>query len=160
MRARSLTVAAADVESRIRQRLIGVGTTARHVVWQTGDHSVLIRSDLVRARLLEGWLVVSIELETDQTGRRPLELVYRLGTPKSGRGTGAAVKINAATPEALSLAEVWGADLQRVVWDAVLDSVEAAVRAVRRKEPRQPLVLRGFHVGREGFTVEIASGAR
>ena len=74
MRASSLTVGAADVESRIRQRLIGVGT-ARHVVWQAGDHAVLIRSDLVRARLLEGWLVVSIELETDQTGRRQLELV-------------------------------------------------------------------------------------
>jgi hypothetical protein len=160
MRARSLMVAAADVESRIRQRLIGVGNTARHVVWQVGDHAVLIRSDRVRARLLEGWLVVSIELETDQTGRQQLELVYRLGTRESGGGTGAAVKINAATPEALALAEVWGADLQRVVWDAVLDGVEAAVREVRRKEPRQPLVLRGFHAGREGFTVEVASGAR
>ena len=79
MRARSLTISAADVESRIRQRLIGVGNTARHVVWQTGDHAVLLRSDRVRARLLEGWLMVSIELQTDQTGRRQLELVYRLG---------------------------------------------------------------------------------
>ncbi|MDA4107836.1 hypothetical protein [Mycolicibacterium holsaticum] len=160
MRARSLTISAADVESRIRQRLIGVGNTARHVVWQTGDHAVLLRSDRVRARLLEGWLMVSIELQTDQTGRRQLELVYRLGAPESGRGTGAAVKINAATPQALALAEVWGADLQRVVWDAVLDAVEAAVSAVRRREPRQPLVLRGFHAGREGFTVEVASGSR
>jgi hypothetical protein len=160
MRARSLTVGAADVQSRIRQRLIGVDQTARQVVWQSDDRAVLIRSDSVRTRLLDGWLIVAIELETDQTGRRTLELVYRLGTPKSGSGTGAAVKINAATPEALALAEVWGADLQRVVWDAVLDSIEAAVAAVRRKEPRQPLVLRGFHVGREGFTVDVASGTR
>ncbi|MCV7221237.1 hypothetical protein [Mycolicibacterium elephantis] len=160
MRARSLTIAATDLESRIRQRLMGVGATTRAVVWQVGDHAVLLRSDRIHTRLLEGWLVVKIELETDQTGRRQVELVYRLGTSKSGGGTGAAAKINAATPEALALAEVWGADLQRVVWDAVLDAVEAALTAVRRKEPRQPLVLRGFHAGREGFTVEVVSGAR
>jgi hypothetical protein len=160
MRARSLTIAPADVQARIRQRLIGVGTTARHVVWQSGEQAVLIRSERVHARLIEGWLVVAIELETDQTGRQKLELVYRLGTPESGGGTGAAVKINAATPEATALAEVWGSDLQRVVWDAVLDAIEATLRTARRNEPRQPLMLRGFHVGREGFTVEIASGAR
>lgn len=160
MRARSGTISGAELETRIRQRLIGVASNARHVVWQSGENSVLIRSDRVRARLLDGWLLVSIELETDQTGRRPIELVYRLGTTASGGGTGAAVKINAAGAEATALAEIWGADLQRVVWDAVLDGVEAVVHAIRRKEPREPLVLSGFHVGRTGFTVKVASGAR
>lgn len=150
----------AELEARIRQRLVGVGANDRQVVWQDGERAVLIRADRVRARLLDGWLLVSVELDTDQTGRRSLELVYRLGTAESGGGNAAAVKINAAGPEALALAEVWGADLQRVVWDAVLDAVEAAVRAVRRKEPREPLTLRGFQVGAEGFTVDIAIGAR
>jgi hypothetical protein len=158
MRARSLTIAPAAVESRIRARLVGLGT-ARHVVWEQDGHAVLIRSDQLNVRSLAGWLVVSIELDTKQTGRQRLELVYRLGTPDRG-GTGAAVKINAATKDATALAEVWGDDLQRVVWDAVLDAIEAALRRARRAEPREPLILRGFHLGREGFTVEIASGAR
>lgn len=160
MRANSLTVGAAELERRIRQRLMGVESAARHVVWQTAEQSVLIRTDRVRVRLLEGWLVVSVELDTDQTGRQSVELVYRLGSPGSGGGTGAAVKINAATPEALALAEVWGADLQRIVWDAVLDAIEVAVRTIRAKAPREPLVLRGFQVDREGFAVDIVTGAR
>ena len=160
MRAHSGTISGAELESRIRQRLSGVDSDARHVVWQSGANTVLIRSDRVRTRLLDGWLLVSIELDTEQTGRRPLELVYRLGTKESGRGTAAAVKINAATAEATALAEIWGADLQRVVWDAVLDGIEAVLGAVRRKHPRDPLVLSGFHAGRTGLTVDVASGER
>ena len=38
-------------------------------------HAVFIYADRTQARLLRGWLVVGLELETDQTGRRTLELV-------------------------------------------------------------------------------------
>ena len=100
------------------------------------------------------------ELSTQQTGRQTLELVYRLGTRQRGGGTGAAVKINAASREALMLAELWGADLQRVVWDAVLDSIEAAVQHAKGRTPGEPVLLRGFHASRDSFTVEVAVGAR
>lgn len=166
MGAFSITFAPADVETRIRQRLLGVQTTARQVVWRIGDQSVLIRREAVRVRLLRGWLLVALELQTDQTGRCVLELVYHLGAARTGQqsgpvatgGLGAAVKINAATLQATQLAEIWGADLQRVVWDAVLDAIELALQRAKRTND-EPAVVRGFHVGPDALTVDVLTGA-
>ena len=155
----SLTIPAPDVQSRIRQRLAGLNPTARRVVWRSATHAVFIYVDRTQARLLRGWLVVGLELETDQTGRHPLELVFFLGAPRDGDGTGAAVRINAATREAATIAEVWGDDLQRVVWDAVLDAIQVALQRARRDHPNQPLTLRGFLATPEGLQVNVVAGA-
>jgi hypothetical protein len=155
----SLTIAAPDVQARIRQRLSGLNPTARRVVWRSATHAVFIYADRTQARLLRGWLVVGLELETDQTGRQPLELVFFLGNAQDGDGTGAAVRINASTREAAMLAEVWGDDLQRVVWDAVLDAIQIALQRARRDNPNQPLTLRGFVVTPEGLQVTVVTGA-
>jgi hypothetical protein len=154
----SLTIAAADVQARIRQRLAGLNPTARRVVWRSPSHALFIYADRTQARLLRGWLVVRLELETDQTGRHPLELVYFLGAPREGDATGAAVRINAATREAAMLAEVWGDDLQRVVWDAVLDAIQLALQRARRDHPNEPLTLRGFLATPEGLQVNVVTG--
>ena len=155
----SLTIAAPDVQARIRQRLSGLNPTARRVVWRSATHAVFIYADRTQARLLRGWLVVGLELETDQAGRQPLELVFFLGNAQDGDGTGAAVRINASTREAAMLAEVWGDDLQRVVWDAVLDAIQIALQRARRDNPNQPLTLRGFVVTPEGLQVTVVTGA-
>lgn len=159
MDAVSLTIAAADVQARIRQRLAGLNPTARRVVWRSSSHAVFIYVDRTQARLLRGWLVVGLELETDQTGRHPLELVYFLGNAQDGDGTGAAVRINASTRDAAMLAEVWGDDLQRVVWDAVLDAIQVALQKARRDRPNEPLALRGFLATPEGLQVNVVMGA-
>ena len=88
-----------------------------------------------------------------------LELVYFLGAAQDGDGTGAAVRINAATREAAMLAEVWGDDLQRVVWDAVLDAIQVALQRARREHPNEPLTLRGFLATPEGLQVNVVTGA-
>ena len=155
----SLTVGASDVQARIRQRLSGLNPTARRVVWRSATHAVFIYADRIQARLLRGWLVVGLELETDQTGRQPLELVFFLGAAQDGDGTGAAVRINAATRGAAMLAEVWGDDLQRVIWDAVLDAIQVALQKARRDHPNDPLTLRGFLATPEGLQVNVVTGA-
>jgi hypothetical protein len=155
----SLTIGTTDVQARIRQRLAGLNPSARRVVWRSATHAVLIYADRTQARLLRGWLVVGLELETDQTGRHPLELVYFLGRAQDGDGPGAAVRINAATREAAMLAEVWGDDLQRVVWDAVLDAIQVALQRARRDHPDEPLTLRGFLATPEGLQVTAVAGA-
>jgi hypothetical protein len=155
----SLTIAAGDVQARIRQRLIGLNPAARRVVWRSATHAVYIHVDRTQARLLRGWLVVALTLETDQTQIQTLELVYFLGAAQDGDGTGAAVRINAATREAAMLAEVWGDDLQRVVWDAVLDAIQAALQRARREHPNDPLTLRGFLATPEGLQVDVVAGA-
>jgi len=154
----SLTIAAPDVQVRIRQRLSGLHPTARRVVWRSDSHALFIYADRTQARLLRGWLVVGLELETVQTGRRTLELVYFLGAPQDGDGTGAAVRINAATREAAMLAEVWGDDLQRVVWDAVLDAIQVALQRARGQHPNEPLTLRGFLATPDGLQVNVVTG--
>lgn len=159
MESLSLTIAARDVQARVRQRLLGLGTTARQVVWRSGPHAVLVHAERVQARLLEGWLVVGVDLETDQTGRCVLELVYFLGSPQDGDGAGAAVRINAPSREAAMLAEIWGDDLQRVVWDAVLDGIQLALQTAARQHPSQPLTLRGFLARPEGLQVNVLAGA-
>src|SRR5262245_54409035 len=131
----SLTIGVSDVQARIRQRLLGLHPTARRAVWRSSSHALLIYVDRTQARVLRGWLVVGLELETDQTGRQPIELVFFLGAAQDGDGNGAAVRINAATREAAMLAEIWGDDLQRVVWDAVLDAIQVALQRARRDQP-------------------------
>jgi len=154
----SLTISAPDVLARIRQRLTGLNPTARRVVWRSASQALFIYADRVQARLLRGWLVVGLELETDQTGRQTLELVFFLGAAQDGDGNAAAVRINAATREAAMLAEVWGDDLQRVIWDAVLDAIQVALQRARRDHPNEPLTLRGFLATPEGLQVNVVTG--
>ena len=154
----SLSIGSADVQARVRQRLTGLNPAARRVVWRSATQAVLIYVDRIQARLLRGWLVVGLELETDQTGRQSLELVYCLGSRQDGDGTGAAVRINAPTRDGAMLAEVWGDDLQRVIWDAVLDAIQVALQRAGREHPNEPLTLRGFLATPEGLQVNVVTG--
>ena len=54
--------------------------------------------------------------------------------------------MNLTTPQAAQLGEAWGAALERVLWDAILDYVEAGLRATDGPPPVKPgaLVLQGF----------------
>jgi hypothetical protein len=153
-----LTVGVQDLHTRIRQRLLGLNATSGRVIWESGAHRVLIHAEELQARFLPGWLLTSVELETDQTGRCLLELVFFLGTRKQADGNTAAVRTNAATREATELAEVWGEDLQRVIWDAVLDAIEVSLRSVRRNFPEKSLMLRGFQATTEGLLVDVVAG--
>ena len=159
MESTQLAVGPQDLLNRIKQRVLGANNTEHGVIWHSGSNRVLILAESLQARVLRGWLLVSVGLQTDQTGRTLLEFVYFIGAPGEADGITAAVRINAATTEATQLAEVFGNDLQRVIWDAILDTIEVSLRTATRVFPNQPLTLRGFQAGPDGVLVDVLAGA-
>lgn len=153
-----LSIATADLRRRMVDRLQG-GTLAPKVVWQSQGRRVLIHSDSLVARSLDGWLLVNLDVETDQTKRRTLQFVFYIGRKAEGDGVQAACTINAPTPEAAQLADAWGRDLQRVLWDAVLDAIETCVARAGTKAGTQPLTLHGFVSNAQSIIVTVLAGA-
>ncbi len=88
------------------------------VVWVNGGNEVLVHLDSTQARILNGLLLVSVDLETDQTGRTPLVCAYALGT------TGDQAGLVATTDEFPrgngGLAATWGKQLQQAIWSSIL----------------------------------------
>src|SRR5204863_10086016 len=100
------------------------------VVWQRELHSLLLHTADVVVRTVDGWLVCDIAAETDETGPVTVQIVFHLGLRGDGDGPRAAAVVNVPEAGAAVVADAWGDDLRRVVWDAVLDVVEIAVREV------------------------------
>jgi hypothetical protein len=156
MSAQRLSIPAADVTRRLRERLRGdPPATSPRVVWQRDGTSVLVNTDSLTARFLDGWLLCNLDLQTDQTGRQTLQFVYFVGRRDEGDGVQAACTINAPTAGAAQIAAAWGADLQRVLWDAVLDAIELTVYHAASLQPRVPLTLGGFHCTDQALVVDI-----
>ena len=65
-----MSLAIAEIVSRMRQRLHGVADTdARRVVWEQRGARILIHTHSLDARALEGWLVCNLDVQTDEAGR-------------------------------------------------------------------------------------------
>ncbi len=159
MEAFRLSVSIGDIQQRINVHLgVGSGVAAqRKLVWQQGVDRLLIHADTLQVKALDGWLIASMFLETDQTKRQNLQFVYCLGTSGVGDGQHAAATINAPAVGAAQIADRWGDDLLRVMWDAVLDAVEAAVQTVAGRKPGQLVTLLGFHCSADALQCEVAT---
>jgi hypothetical protein len=87
-------------------------------VWVEGGDEVLVHLDSTSVRILDKTLVVSIDLESDQTGRTPLVVALALG------GSGDPAGLIATTDELPRgnglLAARWGRALQAAVWASLL----------------------------------------
>jgi hypothetical protein len=126
------------------------------VVWFRDSDRVLVFHESLQAKPLNGWLVCALDLPSDETGRQSLQFVFYLGTETEGNGPNASVAINAPSPAAAQLADRWGVDLQRVLWDAVLDGVEAAVSTVAIQiKASGSLRVAGFYCTRDALFVDI-----
>ena len=155
----TLSLAIAEIGRRMRERLRGSShSDIPAVVWQQNGHRVLIDTGSLEVRALDGWLLCALKLVTDETGVEPLQVVFYLGSRTEGDGPQGSVTINAASTGAAQIADRWGADLQRVLWDAVLDGVEAAVDRVAAQAGPQPVILAGFHCTPEALVVNVAAG--
>jgi hypothetical protein len=153
-----LSIPAAELGKRIRDRIRGnAAANVTKYVWQGDSQRVLIHGDSLVVRLLESWLVLNLDLQTDQTGRQTLQFVFFLGKPGDGDGVQAACTVNAPTVAGGQLAAAWGAELQRVIWDAVLDTLEAGVYHASTKNPG-PITVQGFHCSPEWVYVDVIAG--
>ena len=158
MVALKMSIMPSELGVRMRDRLRGNSTQLK-VVWQRPDgQRLLIDTATFKARMLDGWLLASFDVQTDQTGKQNLQFVFFVGKPGEGDKVQAASTINAPSTGAAQIAAVWGADLQRVLWDAVLDGVEAAVHRASTMKPGEKVTIQGFHCTAEGFHAEVLTG--
>lgn len=88
------------------------------VVWVDNGDEVLVHLDSMRTRVLDRMLLVSVELETDQTGRSPLVVAFALG---GGDDPAGLVAVSDELPRGNPvLAARWGRALQAAVWASLI----------------------------------------
>jgi hypothetical protein len=109
------------------------------VVWVESGDEVLIHLDSLQNRILDGALLVSVDLETDQTGRSPLIVSFVLSNdPNDPAG------LVATTDEYPrghgQLAARWGRPLQAALWASLLSIAQD--HAAERSAAPQAIVVR------------------
>ncbi len=89
------------------------------VIWVERGDEVLVHLESTQVRIQADSVLVSVDLETDQTGRQPLVVALCLNTGADGAG------LVAATDELPRgnglLAARWGQNLQAAVWAILLN---------------------------------------
>jgi hypothetical protein len=108
------------------------------VIWVDAGDEVMVHLDSLQTRMLDGTLLVSVDLETDQTGRSPLIAAFALtNDPNDPAG------LVATTDEYPrghgQLAARWGRTLQASLWAAVL--AIAQDHAAERSGTAQTIVV-------------------
>lgn len=112
----------------------------RTVVWDDSGDQALVHLDSIVVKFLPNSLVVSVDLETEQTGRAPLIVVLAFGTDRDPAGL-------VATTDALArgnamLAARWGRVLQETIWAALI-GVARAHADERSKVPLSLHIVKG-----------------
>jgi hypothetical protein len=91
------------------------------VIWVDHGNEVLVHLDSTAVRILDRMVLVSVDLETDQTGRSPLICSFAV----SGAGEmGGLAATTDQLPSGLGvLASAWGPQLQTAVWSTLMGLV-------------------------------------
>ena len=93
-------------------------TDATQVVWVDAGDEVLVHLDSVQARVAGSTLLVSVDLESDQTGRASLIVPFALGGTNDNAGM---VAVTDELPRGNGLlAARWGKALQAAIWASLL----------------------------------------
>jgi hypothetical protein len=122
------------------------GARPRSVVWVEDGDEVLVHLDSVQVRLLHEILLVSVDLESDETGRSPLVVAFALGARGDPAGLLAATdEIPRGHP---LLAARWGNALQAAVWSSLTGLVQD--HATGRGDAPRGLVAQGGQLQLEG----------
>lgn len=118
------SIGEADLATQITSRLTASSADgsqvalASTVVWVDHGDEVAVHLDSLQVRLLQSSLLVSVDLETDQTGRATLVMAFALGTPGDPAGM---VAVTDDLPRGNGvLAARWGKTLQMAVWASLL----------------------------------------
>lgn len=124
MKVESVKVDTAALRTGIVSRLYGAARERQGiVVWAHGDSELLLRPERTTLTLGAGWLVVAVEVESDQTGPQTLRLVFGLGREEQADGLRVATTLGVKDPS--GLLSHWGPALQEAIWAGILDAIEA-----------------------------------
>ena len=155
-----------DLTTQISVRLMG--TTANgaplaagtskptRVIWVDHGNEVLVHLDSTAVRILDRMVLVSVDLETDQTGRSPLVCSFAV----SGAGElGGLAATTDELPRGLgALASAWGQQLQSAVWSTLMGVVNDHA-AERSLTPRALSASAGTLSLNAGAALTTGSGA-
>lgn len=93
-------------------------SSGQAVVWVDRGDEVLIHLNSIRTQIRDRVLMVSVDLETDQTGRTPLVVVFALGNASDPAGL---IAVTDELPRGNGmLASRWGKILQEALWASLL----------------------------------------
>ncbi len=127
------------------------------VIWVNGSNEVLVHLDSTQVRILDGMLLVSVDLETDQTGRTPLICSFALSNSADAAG------LLATTDEYPRgdglLASCWGQQLQQAVWSSIL-SLANDHADERALSPRGLVAIAGKFSLSAGPAIALTDGAK
>lgn len=98
----------------------GKAAELARVIWVEDGDEVLVHLDSTQVRILDGVLLVSVDLETDQTGRQPLVVALGLGDDERAGLIAVTDELPHGNPV---LAARWGRTLQTAVWSSLLGVV-------------------------------------
>lgn len=129
------------VQAALARRLARPHAGRNGIVWVKDGDEVVVWLDSLSVRLEPGAVRVRVDLETEQTGRAPLDVVIAVAEPSAPPSL-LAVTDETARGDA-RLAARWGQTLQDAVWGALLELADdtagigaAAGRlVVRKREP-------------------------
>jgi hypothetical protein len=125
------------------------------IIWVDHGDEVLVHLDSVRTKLLNNHLLVSVDLETDQTGRSPLIVV--LAFAASITDPAGLVATTDEYPRGHGqLAARWGRPLQAAVWASVI-SLAQDHAAERNLAPQTIAVTTGALRFQAGAPFRFAS---
>lgn len=130
-------------------------TVPPQVVWVDAGDEVLVHLDSLNARVLKETLLVSLDLETDQTGRSPLVCAFALG------GVGDQAGLLAVTEELPQgnplLAARWGRAVQAAIWNGLLELADEQAKS-RNAAPLGISITQGKLQLRAGEALVVRPG--
>ena len=129
------------IEERLLEGLVRVALIRKkgdeRVVWRNRGGEVLVHLDRTRLRVLEGFLLVALTLETVETGLQELTVPFALGTEKRLSGMLAASERHPRGHP--SLVETWGEGVIATAWRAVLEVADVVAALLGSDERGRPL---------------------
>jgi hypothetical protein len=136
-------IAGAELASMLRTRVIGASVTrapaplsSASVVWVDGGDEVLVHLDSITTQLVGSTVLVSLDLESDQTGRTTLVVAFAISSTDSAGLVAATDQLPRGNG---ILAARWGAAVREAAWSAML-----ALASDHAKE--RGLAPRGFAI--------------
>lgn len=115
-------------------------TPGNVVIWDDFGDQILVHLDSVIVKLLPRYIVISVDFESDQTGRAPLIVTFALGSTRDSAGLLATTD---EIPRGNSiLAARWGRILQETLWAALMGLVQQHAQE-RGKVPLHIHILDG-----------------
>lgn len=154
MQVQTVQVSGEVLERNIKASLYG-STRLRTgaVVWSEAGSEIVVMPETAAVRVGSGWVVVSLDVETDQTGRVKLQLVFAVG--RAGDGDGLRVASTLAMADPSGLLSHWGTGLQEAIWSGVLDAIESTSATL---DARKTWVPTGIFVDGANVSVRFATG--